>query len=129
MCSGTAAASTPGWRAATPPPGSVRNDEGAGMDPILRLTHAYNFAAAKHVDHRRKGEAAEPYMNHLTEAADLPARATGGGGAGVLAAVLHDTVEDTDATFAELAAEFGDKVAGLVAEVTDDKALPKQARK
>ena len=47
----------------------------------------------------------------------------------LLAAVLHDTVEDTQTTFAELAEHFGDVVAALVREVTDDKTLPKQERK
>jgi (p)ppGpp synthase/HD superfamily hydrolase len=74
--------------------------------------------------------AAEPYVNHLTEVADLVAAATEGADVeAVVAAVLHDTVEDTDTTFQEIAARFGDRVADLVAEVTDDKSLPKAARK
>lgn len=97
--------------------------------PIMTLARAYHFAAVRHVDQRRKGEAAEPYMNHLTEVADLVAQATNGDLDVVVAAVLHDTVEDTDATQAELAAAFGERIAGLVAEVTDDKSLPKQTRK
>ena len=100
------------------------------VNDIARLAQAYNFAAAKHVGQRRKGEAAEPYMNHLTEVAQLVAEATGGADVElVMAAVLHDTVEDTDTEPEELVARFGDRVAGLVAEVTDDKSLPKQARK
>jgi len=104
------------------------------MEPALNslviLTDAYHFAAAKHVDQRRKGEAAEPYMNHLAEVADLVARATAGTDLDVVvAAVLHDTVEDTETTFAELSARFGDRVASLVAEVTDDKALTYGERK
>lgn len=47
----------------------------------------------------------------------------------IQAAVLHDTVEDTDTTFEELEAMFGNKVAKIVQEVTDDKTLPKQERK
>jgi (p)ppGpp synthase/HD superfamily hydrolase len=47
----------------------------------------------------------------------------------IIAAVLHDTVEDTETTPAELAGCFGERVAALVAEVTDDKSLPKQTRK
>ena len=69
-------------------------------------------------------------MNHLTEVAELVALATRGTDPEVIvAAVLHDTVEDTDATFDELKTIFGERVAGLVAEVTDDKSLPKQTRK
>lgn len=45
------------------------------------------------------------------------------------AAILHDTVEDTDTTIAEIEEIFGPTVAGLVVEVTDDKNLPKEARK
>jgi len=99
------------------------------LNQIVRLAHAYNFAAQKHVNHRRKGEAAEPYVNHLAEVAELVAEATNGDLDIVTAAVLHDTVEDTGATFDELRAEFGPRVADLVAEVTDDKSLPKQTRK
>jgi (p)ppGpp synthase/HD superfamily hydrolase len=102
----------------------------AGQGAILALADAYHFAAAKHVNDRRKGEAAEPYVNHLAEVADLVARATGGGDVeAIIAAVLHDTVEDTDTTFAEIEARFGARVAALVAEVTDDKTLAKAERK
>jgi (p)ppGpp synthase/HD superfamily hydrolase len=84
----------------------------------------------KHVDQRRKGDAAEPYMNHLTEVAELVAIATNGNDIDVvIAAVLHDTVEDTNATLDELKSAFGSHVSGLVAEVTDDKSLPKTTRK
>ncbi len=100
------------------------------MNPVLTLAEAYHFAAAKHVGQRRKGVAAEPYVNHLTEVAELAARATGGEDVEVIvAAVLHDTVEDTETSFAEIGARFGARVAALVAEVTDDKTLPKAERK
>ena len=99
------------------------------MNPTLQLTRAYNFAAQRHVHQRRKGEAAEPYMNHLTEVADLVAQATGGEIDIVVAAILHDTLEDTDTTVEELRSQFGSRVASFVAEVTDDKSLPKQTRK
>jgi (p)ppGpp synthase/HD superfamily hydrolase len=100
------------------------------LNDIVRLTEAYRFAADRHVGQRRKGAAAEPYINHLAEVADLVARATGGADVElVMAAVLHDTVEDTDTTFADIAARFGERVAGLVAEVTDDTTLPKAERK
>jgi len=99
-------------------------------DPTIRIARAYNFAARKHVHHRRKGEAEEPYMNHLTEVAELVAEALGGADIDVvIAAVLHDTVEDTDATLEELSLAFGPRVAGFVAEMTDDKSLPPNRRK
>jgi guanosine-3',5'-bis(diphosphate) 3'-pyrophosphohydrolase len=68
-------------------------------------------------------------MNHLTEVAELVAEASDGDIALIIAAVLHDSVEDTEATLEELEALFGAEVASLVAEVTDDKSLPKQVRK
>ena len=45
------------------------------------------------------------------------------------AALLHDTIEDTDTKVEELIEAFGGPVASLVQEVTDDKRLPKQERK
>lgn len=99
-------------------------------NPIVTLAQAYHFAAARHMHQRRKGEAVEPYVNHLTEVAELVAQATRGTDPDiVVAAVLHDTVEDTDVTLDELKAVFGERVASLVGEVTDDKSLPKQQRK
>ena len=100
------------------------------MSDFVDLAAAYHFAAVKHVQQRRKGEAAEPYLNHLTEVAELVAEATGGADPElIIAAVLHDTVEDTDTTLDELSRRFGPRVASLVAEVTDDKTLPKAERK
>jgi len=99
-------------------------------DSTLRIAQALHFAAVKHVDQRRKGERAEPYFNHLAEVAWALARHTGGSDPDlVIAGLLHDTLEDTDATFAEVEAAFGAEVAGLVREVTDDKSLPKAERK
>lgn len=96
----------------------------------LILARAYDFAARRHADQRRKGVAAEPYINHLTEVAALVAEGTVGGDQDLIAAaVLHDTLEDTATTFDELARLFGDRVADLVAEVTDDKSLPASERK
>ena len=100
------------------------------MNDIELLTRAYHFAALAHVDQRRKGEAAEPYMNHLTEVAELVAQATNGEAIEiVVAAILHDTIEDTETTVEDLRAAFGPRVADLVMEVTDDKSLPSSERK
>jgi len=99
-------------------------------DTVVQLMRALDFAARKHRDQRRKGAAAEPYINHLTEVARLVAEATQGRDPiVVLAALLHDTIEDTRTTREELQAEFGPDVAGVVAEVTDDKRLPRPERK
>ena len=99
------------------------------MNDIVRITRAADFAARKHVDQRRKGDVAEPYINHLIEVAALAAEATNGDADIVIAALLHDTVEDQGVTIGEITEIFGPKVAGYVAEVTDDKNKPKQERK
>ena len=97
---------------------------------IVLLAHAADYAARQHIGQRRKGERAEPYINHLTEVAALLAEATGGTDVTLLAGgLLHDTLEDTDATYEDLEQRFGPEVAALVAEVTDDKSLPKEDRK
>jgi guanosine-3',5'-bis(diphosphate) 3'-pyrophosphohydrolase len=98
------------------------------MTSFSRLTKAFHFAAEKHVDQRRKGAKAEPYVNHVIEVANLLAQ-NGADETTVIAGVLHDTVEDTKTTFEELEQEFGQNIAGLVREVTDDKSLPKLERK
>lgn len=94
------------------------------------LARAFRYAAEKHAGQMRKGEAKEPYINHLAEVAELVAEATKGADPDlVVAALLHDVVEDTPTPAAEIAARFGSDVAGLVAEVTDDKSLPQAERK
>ena len=101
------------------------------MNPTLSdVVHALDFAAQKHRDQRRKGVTSEPYINHLTEVAWLVAETTEGKDViCVIGALLHDTVEDTETTQEELEREFGLEVANLVAELTDDKLLPKPERK
>lgn len=47
----------------------------------------------------------------------------------ICAALLHDTIEDTDTTADELRSEFGQAISSIVLEVTDDKTLPKAERK
>ena len=97
---------------------------------IARIAQALDFACRKHVHQRRKGEGREPYINHLAAVARLVADATGGGDANLMiAALLHDCVEDQGVTATEVAAAFGDDVATLVMEVTDDKKIPKHERK
>ena len=97
---------------------------------VVDLARALDFAARKHAHQRRKGEDKQPYVNHLADVACLVAVATGGRDAtAVVAALLHDTIEDTGTKRSELARVFGTRVASLVAEVTDDKRLPKQVRK
>ena len=99
------------------------------MSDVTKVMRAAEFAARKHTHQRRKGEVGEPYLNHLIEVASLVAEAAEGQPDAVVAALLHDTVEDQGVSFDELVTLFGDKVASLVAEVTDDKSLPKRERK
>ncbi len=94
------------------------------------IFRALEFSARKHQHQRRKNEDATPYINHLitvghvlTEIGHVHDLST------LAAAILHDTLEDTDTTAAELDAEFGVLVRAIVEEVTDDKRLPKQQRK
>lgn len=97
---------------------------------IQAVLSAAHYAAGKHASQKRKGEAAEPYINHLIEVAHLVSTASPEQDANlVIAALLHDVIEDAGATEDELVRHFGSDVANLVAEVTDDKTLPKAERK
>jgi (p)ppGpp synthase/HD superfamily hydrolase len=97
---------------------------------VRNILAAARFAARKHVAQRRKGKGGEPYINHLLEVAELIAGSSDSLDTNlIVAALLHDTVEDTATTKDEIREAFGEDVAGLVAEVTDDKSLPKATRK
>jgi len=88
------------------------------------------FAAHKHRDQRRKGAEASPYINHPIAVANVLANeAQITDPVTLAAALLHDTIEDTDTTAEEIEAEFGREIAAIVAEVTDDKSLSKEDRK
>lgn len=94
------------------------------------LIKAISFAAEKHRNQRRKDAEASPYINHPIALANVLANEAGIEDEKVLvAAVLHDTIEDTETTDRELASLFGEDVTAIVLEVTDDKALPKAERK
>jgi len=97
---------------------------------LALLLKALAFAAHKHRDQRRKDPEASPYINHPIALADVLVNEGGVSDFEVLcAALLHDTVEDTATTSEELAEAFGPRIAGIVAEVTDDTRLPKAERK
>ncbi|XP_029162703.1 guanosine-3',5'-bis(diphosphate) 3'-pyrophosphohydrolase MESH1 [Nylanderia fulva] len=97
------------------------------LSSVIKCT---NFAAEKHRNQRRKDVNQTPYINHPLGVANILIQE---GNVFepivILAAILHDTVEDTDTTFAEIEKEFGHKVCQVVREVTDDKTLPKAERK
>ncbi|APV52309.1 phosphohydrolase [Betaproteobacteria bacterium GR16-43] len=95
-----------------------------------RLIRAIDFAAAKHRNQRRKDEEASPYINHPIALTQVLKVEAGVSDIDVLAAaLLHDTIEDTETTAEELQREFGPRIAGIVAEVSDDTSLPKVERK
>nr|XP_022910548.1 guanosine-3',5'-bis(diphosphate) 3'-pyrophosphohydrolase MESH1-like [Onthophagus taurus] len=97
---------------------------------VKALVKCATFAAIKHKDQRRKDMAATPYINHpigvafiLTNEADVTDAAV------IQAALLHDTVEDTECTLEEIELNFGSKVMKIVKECTSDKSLPRDVRK
>lgn len=97
---------------------------------VSRLFEALHFAAVKHGSQTRKGADADPYITHVIAVARVLHEEAGvEDDELLLAAVLHDTLEDTATTHAELEARFGARVRALVEEVTDDKRLEKQERK
>ena len=100
------------------------------MNDIKKLLQAASFAAGKHKEQRRKGSDALPYINHPLEVANILGNIGGIEEFDILiAAILHDTIEDTETTEEELTQLFGERVCGFVLEVTDDKSLPKAERK
>ena len=97
---------------------------------LALLLRAATFSADRHRHQSRKGDDPPPYINHPLEVASILANTGGISDVTTLvAALLHDTVEDTSATPEELEGEFGPEVRLLVEEVTDDKTLKKTKRK
>lgn len=97
---------------------------------LKQLLKALSFAAHKHKDQRRKDVEASPYINHPISLANILCNEGHITDINVICgALLHDTVEDTDTTPEELAAEFGDTICDIVMDVTDNKLLTKQERK
>ena len=99
---------------------------------LCLLMKAIHFAADKHRNQRRKDINASPYINHPIAVAVAQTLLDIGHVMHVptlAAAVLHDTIEDTETSHEDLVREFGVEVANIVMEVTDDKSLEKQERK
>jgi (p)ppGpp synthase/HD superfamily hydrolase len=100
------------------------------QDAASRIVNAAQTAARWHAKQRRKGSARVPYINHLLEVATLVDNATDSKDPDlVVAALLHDAIEDQGVTRAAIAQQFGEDVATLVEEVSDDKSLPQEVRK
>ncbi len=85
---------------------------------IPSLVRAAKFAAAAHAKQTRKWTGV-PYFTHVEAVARRVAALPGSDTTMVAAAYLHDTLEDTATTYAELVTEFGPEVANLVLELTD----------
>lgn len=97
---------------------------------LAKTIEAASFSAKKHRFQTRKGADAEPYINHPLEVANLLATVGGVGDHEILiAAILHDTIEDTETGADEITGLFGERVCRIVLEVTDDKSLSKKERK
>jgi guanosine-3',5'-bis(diphosphate) 3'-pyrophosphohydrolase len=99
-------------------------------DELKKLLKALAFAADKHRLQKRKDVDASPYINHPIALANILCNEGHITDIDVIAAaLLHDTIEDTDTTPEELVAEFGPAIRDIVLDVTDDKTLPKDVRK
>ncbi|CAM3681583.1 HD domain-containing protein [Polynucleobacter antarcticus] len=108
----------------------MSNTSSSPSPSVGKLVNAIAFAADKHKSQRRKDAEASPYINHPIGLVNVLVNEGGIINNDVLcAAVLHDTIEDTETTAQELSSHFGEKIASIVMEVTDDKNLPKAERK
>ena len=97
---------------------------------ISLLTSAASFAAIAHSADRRKNVQQSPYIEHPLRVGDRISSLGRITDCEVIAAsYLHDVVEDTDITDEDIRAKFGDNVANIVKEVTDDRTLSKLDRK
>lgn len=97
---------------------------------LRNLFEAVNFAAYKHRYQKRKGLRPVPYINHPIGVTKHILDFLPNPGLELLqSAVLHDTLEDTKTTYEEIQQKFGDKVASIVSELTDDMSLPSRTRK
>ena len=102
----------------------------AAADAADLILRAVAFAAHKHRDQRRKDKDASPYINHPIALAKVLWQEGGVRDAQVIAAaLLHDTLEDTETTWQELRGDFGEEIADVVLEVTDTKWIRKEVRK
>jgi guanosine-3',5'-bis(diphosphate) 3'-pyrophosphohydrolase len=115
-----------------PKPGAkpVRPIAADGPDALSLTLRALEFAAWKHRDQRRKDTSASPYINHpIAPATVLRIEGNVDDPVVLAAALLHDTIEDTETSWQELRGAFGEEIADVVLELTDTKWLDKTTRK
>ena len=98
-------------------------------DLISLLFKALAFSAEKHRTQKRKDIDKSPYINHPIALANILAKRWVIDENVLCAAILHDTIEDTETTADELRKNFGEKITSIVLEVSDDKSLDKEVRK
>lgn len=97
---------------------------------IGRILNAFEFSAQAHRHQRRKNSSGEPYINHpISVATKIWSIGSDFNVDAVIGAILHDTVEDTDTSLGEIQYRFGENIAQIVSEVSDDKSLSKVERK
>lgn len=95
-----------------------------------RLFDAINFAICKHHNQIRKDQRGSPYITHPLSVAQAIYEIGGVEETDILvSAILHDTIEDTDTSEAEIKEKFGEYILAIILEVTDDKSLEKMERK
>jgi len=99
------------------------------MAELEKIFSALDFAARQHIFQRRKGTFNIPYINHPIRVCHLLIQCGEIDPDLLMAALLHDVVEDTPVTAADIARQFGETVARIVEEVTDNMELPKEKRK
>jgi GTP diphosphokinase / guanosine-3',5'-bis(diphosphate) 3'-diphosphatase len=105
----------------------IEYDESRAVSILIK---AVSFAALKHKDQRRKDASASPYINHPIAVASILREEGDIFDPNVIAAaLLHDTIEDTETSYDELRGQFGDEIADVVLELTDTKWLEKNSRK
>lgn len=107
-----------------------REEHALTWEQFTTILDALDFAAEKHQFQTRKNKAQTPYISHpIGVANNLITIGEVKDSALIIAALLHDTVEDTQTTLNEISERFGKEVSGYVKEVSDDKSLSKEQRK
>ena len=98
-------------------------------DSLRRVALAFDFAARAHEGQWRKAGRREPFVSHVADVARRVAESPALDEETLLAALLHDVVEKTGHDLAEIERTFGQEVAGVVAELTDDPSLSGREQK
>ena len=87
-------------------------------ETYTQIRSAYDLAFTAHHGVRRKGGNHEPYITHPISVALIVANEIGLGVSSVIAALLHDVIEDTEFTKEDIAEKFGNNIANIVEGLT-----------